>query len=84
LKTFQASYRWQHSFQREIYPAEGPEKEHQLHPAEGPEKEYQLHPSEGPEEDTKKKKYKKNFIKFEDLQQHSSQLQSGKHNEQTS
>jgi hypothetical protein len=72
LKTFQAFYIWQHSFQREIYPAEGPEKE------------YQLHPTEGPEEDTKKKKYKRNFIKFEDLQQHSSQRQLGKHNEQTS
>ena len=72
MNTFQASYRWQHSFQREVYPAEGPEKEHQLHPAEGP------------EEDTKKNKYKRNFIKIEDLQQHSSQFQSGKHNEQTS
>jgi len=118
LKTFQAFYRWQHSFQREMHLAEGPGKEYQLHPAEGPEKEYQLHPAkglekeyqlypaEGPEkeyqqrdlrkhkdyqlhpskgleEDTKQNKDKKNFIKFEDLQQHSSQLQSDKHNEQT-
>jgi hypothetical protein len=34
--------------------------------------------------DTKQKKYKRKLIKIEDLQQHFSQLQSGKHNEQTS